>query len=1018
MRFELLGPLRVLADGGEVPLRAGRERVLLAMLLLHADRAVPVDLLVEELWPGEQPRSARNQLQACVSRLRRRLAQAGLPDDLVITDAAGYRLRVDPDRVDAYEFRTLLADARAAGRPEQARDRYRAAAALWRGPALAGVDGPEVRRSAAALEEERVQSLQECLGVELALGMAGELVGELTELVQRYPYREGLHAALMRALYQAGRPADALAAFRRARQLLRDELGTDPGDELQQLHRSILNRDPALGAVQPTVAPSNPIGIVPRELPAEPPCFVDRDEETAAVREALLPVDRDALRRPPVVVLYGAGGVGKSALAVRVAHEVADGFSGGQLYVDLCGSTPGMRPLTTVEVLGRFLRRLGVAPDQIPSDEAEAAALFRSATADRYLLLLLDNAASKAQVQLLLPNSTHCAILVTSRHPLPTLDVARRQRVEVLPDAHGVSLLAELAGELDSDTDAARRIIAASGGLPLAIRVAAGRLACRPDLPTAEYADRLADSSRRLDELQLDDLAVRASISISYDEFRLSPDLLDRLAARAFRMLGLLHVPDISCGVVGAMLAESDSEMVRVALDRLVDAQLIEPVVGLRYRLHDLVRLVASEHAAEDGEPGENENAVERAVAFYTGGLWRAQRTLRPTNVPLFGYPPALYNVSLPTFSTSADARRWIDVELPSLSAALEQAVATPARRFAAWLGYALWSRLDAACEWREAHRMSRLMLDSVSERDYPELTACALLLHGRSEACLGHYELSRGYLEKALRSMRDMENHAGVVATLNGLGIVEEWGGEPEAALSRYVEALAIAERHDLADLVVAVLNNVSVSHSLLGQLDRAAAAAQRAIVICATRVENPAGRSTALGNAASLYCLLGDCVSAVRCANEALELAEIAGERRECEILIVRSEAYRQLGCLSEAFNDVEAALSLARTRDYRFAMAAAQEQLARILEAMGRNSEATQTRTQATDAYERTRVASQDAMIRLLLTHGRSGGVATFETLRQVPFGVGAHQASSRSATEATVDGALEQSGYTAG
>jgi hypothetical protein len=228
-------------------------------------------------------------------------------------------------------------------------------------------------------------------------------VGELTELVQRYPYREGLHAALMRALYGAGRPADALAAFRRARQLLRDELGTDPSDELQRLHHAILNRDPALEPVGSAVLPPNPPTSIPRELPVEPTCFVGRVDEAARVREALLPVDRDARRRPSVVVLYGPGGVGKSALAVRVAHEVVGEFPDGQLYVDLCGSTPGMRPLTAVEVLGRFLRRLGVAPDQIPTDEAEAAALFRSVATDQRLLLVLDNAAGKDQVAGLIP---------------------------------------------------------------------------------------------------------------------------------------------------------------------------------------------------------------------------------------------------------------------------------------------------------------------------------------------------------------------------------------------------------------------------------------------------------------------------------------------------------------------------------------------------------------------------------------------------------------------------------------
>jgi DNA-binding SARP family transcriptional activator len=586
---------------------------VLATLALNAGRTVAVETLTEAIWSGSPPSSARNQIQTCVSQLRRQLAAAGLPQ-VIDTVAAGYRLESDRVEVDAHRFRAQVAQARAAaadGRADDAREAYRAAVGLWRGPVLPGVESNLVRELAGGLDAERVQALEECLEVELTLGGAGELVAELTELVRRYPYRERLHAALMRALYRAGRTAEALAAFRHARQLFHDELGTEPGEELQRLHQAILNRDADPGLARRPPAGRRPV----QELPVEVSGFVGRAPEMVWVRAALAP-GRPGRRRPPVVVLFGPGGTGKSALAVRVAHELASEFPDGQLYVDLCGSTPGMRPLPPVEVLGRFLRRLGVHPSEVPSGEAEAAALFRSVAASRRLLLLLDNAADRDQVAGLIPGTAGCAVLVTSRHPLSTLDADERRRVEALPDSDGLALLAGLTGRLAAEPVAARQIVALCGGLPLAIRIAAGRLAGRPDLTGAEYARRLADRSRRLDELQLDDLAVRASIRTSYDALLGDDDPAGRLAARAFRMLGLLHVPDVAPPVVAAMLAQSEVDRARAALDRLVDAQLVEPVAGGRYRLHDLVRLVAAERAAEEETGIDREQSLFRAIAF------------------------------------------------------------------------------------------------------------------------------------------------------------------------------------------------------------------------------------------------------------------------------------------------------------------------------------------------------------------------------------------------------------------
>jgi DNA-binding SARP family transcriptional activator/DNA polymerase III delta prime subunit len=975
MRFEVLGPLRIRTDQGDVAITARRERVLVALLLLQADRAVPVDQLVEALWSDRPPHSARNQIQACVSQLRRRLTDAGAPGDVIVTEPIGYRLRVDLRQVDVHEFRALLREARAAvaaGRYSEARDGYRAAVELWRGPVLAGIDSVEVARTAAALDEEHAQALQERIEVELRLGGAGELVAELTDLVQRYPYREGLQAALMRALYRAGRQADALAAFRQARRLLRDELGAEPGEELQRLHHAILNRtaDLETGAV---AAISDPVRAlpVPRELPLDASCFVSRQEEIVQIRDALTPTRHAAGHRPALVVLYGPGGVGKSALAVRAAHELVGEFPDGQLYVDMCGSTPGMRPLSPMEVLARFLRRLGVVPEQVPPDPTEAAALFRSAIAERRLLLVLDNAADSGQVAPLLPGTGTCAVLVTSRLPLSSLDVDHRLRLGVLPAADGLALLRGLTGDLDPE--AAKRIVTLSDGLPLAIRIAAGRLACRPDLPAAEYAARLADRSRRLDELQLDDLAVRASIRTSYDALLSDGDRIGSLAARAFRMLGLLHAPDVGSGVIAAMLAQPVQD-VRAALDRLIDAQLVEPVGAERCGLHDLVRLVAAEQARADATPDDRERALARAVAYYTGALWRAEVTLSPTRNRPYGDPRLPPDVPLPSFGSPAEARTWIDDELPSLVGVLEQAAGSGAAvRYLTWLSHALWTVLDMRCEWPTAYRMSQLVLDAAKERGDRELMACGLLLHGRSEACLGNYQVAATHLERALGIARDLESHLSVVLVLNGLGIVEVRRGEPAAALAYYREALDLARRHGWTNLTAVVLNNMSASYARLEQLDRADAAVAEAAAIVG--VEDHAIRATTVMNLAAIHCIRGDGPTAARYADEALRLSRETGDRvRQCEALVVRSQANRRGGRLLDAASDADAALTLARASGYRFMVAAAQHQRAAILAALGREPEAADARSRADEAYAQLRGTFRDGMIALVLAHDR--------------------------------------------
>lgn len=974
MRFQILGPLRVHVGDREVAITAPRERVALALLLLHAGETVSVVQLVDAIWPDNPPHTARNQVQASVSRLRRLLSSVGSPDGVIVTELGGYRLWLDRHDVDLHEFRTLLADARTAvaiGNLDEARDRYRAAVGSWRGSAFAGIESVELARVADALEEERIQAYEECLQVELSLDPPGQLVAELTELVSRHPYREGMRGTLMRALYRAGRPAEALEQYERLRRLLRDELGTEPGEQLQRLHKALLNQDPDLDKppVPPRPTPASP---AVRELPAEPSRFVGRDEEIARVRAALLPPDRADHRRPSVVVVYGPGGIGKSALAIRVAHDVAAEYPDGQLYVDLCGSTPGMRPLTPVEVLGRFLRRLGVAPDQIPADQSEAAALFRSLAAERRLLLVLDNTAGVDQVTPLLPGSPTCGVLVTSRHPLASLDADYRLRLGVLADTEGLVLLTGVTNRLASEPEAAQSILALSGGLPLAIRIAAGRLACRPDLSGTEYARRLADRSRRLDEFQLEDLAVRASIRTSYDALLSDGRPAGALAARAFRMLGLLHVPDVAPGVVAAMLSEQDIEVARAALDRLVDAQLLEPFGHGRYRLHDLVRLVATESAISDEKPSARKSAMSRAISYYTGALWSAVRAIQPARASPFGIPTFADHVGFPRFGEPRQANAWIDSELSNLVSALEQVLShdgTPSQ-LVVWLGYDLWRSLDSRCEWQRAHEMSSHLLTAAELRNDLMLEGCGLLLYGRSEACLGRYETAKVYLKRALSAMRRLDDPPGAALTLIALGIVSSRCGDSVTAWSSYSEALDLANDHRLGDLAAVVLTNMSVCLASLGRLEQALRSADQSAAISA-EMESLDVFASALNNTAAVHCLRGDYALAVRYATRSLALGGQVGHRpTEYESLLTRSEAYRGLGRFTDAIADAQRVLERARVDRYRYVEAAAKRVLSKILAAMGRDAEAAHADRSANEAYAGLADVFRDPMTELVI------------------------------------------------
>lgn len=613
LRFQLLGPMRI--QSGVTPLRiaAPKQRTLLAMLLAHAGRPVPVSSLVAEVWDERPPSSAVANLRTYLMRLRHLLSPDGHPDEeRLVTADGGYLLRVEPAEFDLARFEAASVRARRfceRGKLEAAHDEFATALALWRGTPIEDVPlGPALREVAAHLTERYLNTVEEFTEVQFALGRHAAAAERLRALTVRHPLREGLRGRLMVALYRCGDVAGALDAFRTARQALADELDVEPGPELRQLHQAILRREPDVAPPGASVLGRRP-RPQPRQLPREPAVFTGRSAELSLAGQVLgrddPPLSTTGPATPPpwdagggsrVLALHGPAGAGKSALALRAAHLAAGHYSDGHLYSDLQGCAPELAPLRPEEVLGRFLRALGVPPGDVPAGQAEAAAVYQSMLADRRVLVFLDNAADAAQVAPLLPAGGGCAAVVTSRPMLSTLDAAHVS-VGMLGPAESVRMLALLTGEarVAAEPAAAADIALLCGHQPLALRIAAARLAGRPDWSLARFAERLRDRGRRLDELQTAGLSVRSSFEASLAALRECPG--QDVALRAFRLFGAADLPEIGLARAAELLGVA-AEEAEAALDELMKARLLELIDADRFRMHELLRIFAGELAA------------------------------------------------------------------------------------------------------------------------------------------------------------------------------------------------------------------------------------------------------------------------------------------------------------------------------------------------------------------------------------------------------------------------------------
>jgi DNA-binding SARP family transcriptional activator/Tfp pilus assembly protein PilF len=897
LHVAILGPMSVRRGEEPVQLRAPVQRALLGLLALQPGQAIPGAEVVEALWGEDPPPTHPALLHSHVARLRRLLEPdrpAGAPAQTVRRDAGGYRLclALPGEQLDLARFDELLAAAdraRGAGDRGSALELLAEALGCWRGPLLADADpSGRLRRHPAgvAASQRRVAAAVALGDLAADLGRQQRAIALLEPLAREEPLHEGLAARLMLALARSGEQAAALRLFTDVRTRLADELGVDPGDELQAAHLRVLRGEPrptpvtagngvAAAPDGPAAAarPDSPRSPAPAQLPATIASFTGRDEQLAELA-ALLDAG-DGTAAVSTIVIAGTAGVGKTALALRFAHRLRHRYPDGQLFVDLRGYAP-TPPLRPVQAMAHLLAALGVEPDAIPVDQDDAAGLYRSQLAGRRLLILLDNAHQPDQIRPLLPGTAGCLVLVTSRDRLGGLvarDDARRLLLDVLTPREAVDLLARILGRdrVAAQPDAAAELARACAHLPLALRIAAANLADHPDRPIAAYVADLR-AGDRLDGLTVpgdEHGAVRATFDLSYR--RLPAD-----ARSLFRRLGLLPGPDATAPAAAALAgAATTAEQAQRLLRRLADAHLLDQPDPGRFAFHDLLRDYAAERARHDDGDADRDEALGRLLDFYLASTTAAAALLYPTMVRL---PPPAVGASRPWpmgFGAHADAVAWLDAERPNLLAAIQRA-AGRGRPDVAWL------LADALRGYFVSRRFNVDWLVAV-----------------------------QAAVAAATRADRDDARAAMHLS----LGDFHQLGGRLPQAIEDYTSALELADKAGWAECQAPILNNLGCTLSGLGRLEEAADHHTRALALHRGSGQ-PGYQANNLVNLGILKWELGRPAQAIDDYTQALALAAAVGSR-DCEAAARCSlgTAFRVLGRLGDAEEQISLGLLLNR-------------------------------------------------------------------------------------------------------
>ncbi|EST27168.1 AfsR/SARP family transcriptional regulator [Streptomyces niveus] len=924
----MLGPLELWAKGRRYRLGSPQERRILAILLVAEGRAVPVSRLIDQAWDGAPPPSAVDTLRSYISRLRSRLRIAS--DDQLRLEflSRTYSLKVAPEAVDLLQFRQLCRQGRQAterGDIETAIPLFRRAEALRRAEPLADLTGLWAASVRERLREELREVTETRIRLELSQGRHAQLISELKELANHTPVVEPVVADLMTALYRCGRPAESLAAYRTARRRLREEVGLEPSHDLQQLHEQILRRAPSLLQHTTSVRPRpTPLDNLPRDIPE----FTGREEEIGLLMDKL--GGRGIPTALPLAVVHGMPGVGKTRLAIRVVNLLRDRYQDGRVYLNL-RSHGGEYPLDPGNALAALLTMLGLPPGNLPAELDERAALWRELMARRKAIVVLDDAHDASQVRPLLPGTSGCSVLVTSRHRLTDLEGSWSLPLEVPSPSQASDLFTRIAGSARiTDRDALRRVVDLCGCHPLALHLAAARLRHRVSRGIEDLAEQLAEAPSLLDEIDAP-AGISAAFGFCYAELKSEHRLL-------FHRLSLHPGPDITVGVAAA-LVDTDAVGARHSLDALLDGHLIEESGRDRVRLHDLLRAFGHSMGAREDPENERNAAVERMLDRYLADAVRADRLAHPHRPRLdLPMPASARGASLSTrIHTADEGKAWLDLERANLLAAARMA-SVRSRRHALLFPHVLAHSFMAWGAWEAGTELYSVSLDAARGCEDPVVTAqllveTAALLWSRGAhndaltratraLAIGQernreviqaqalFEMGRAHListrrteavecfGRALVLYRAADNTAGEAETLNLLGIALCHAGRYQEATERFRTALEIHTH--IGDRLgqAKTLNNVGEVSGILGRHAEARSYYDRSLSLV-RRIGGRSQLSNLYTNIGNTCRATGDSEESLSHYRRALNLYRETGDPRgEADVLICIGTTYLETG------------------------------------------------------------------------------------------------------------------------
>jgi tetratricopeptide (TPR) repeat protein/DNA-binding SARP family transcriptional activator len=854
-------------------------------------------------------------MRTYVMRLRRALGPVGAR---VVSRPRGWAIVLHgPEECDLAEVEHLWRAARAVA---ESRDWTRTSALLvqalsyWRGDPL--TDVPSVvlaRRDAARLSELRLQLTEARIDAELRLGRHAGLVMELRRLTGEHPLREHLRALLMLACYRSGQQAAALEEYRDAHRTLVRELGVAPGPELQRMHQRILAADPDLAVRSPGEAalvhagPGQPPDPhVPRQLPAAPPSFTGRAAELRMLGRLL----NEAAGTVVITAVGGTAGVGKTALAVHWAHQVAGRFPDGQLYVNLRGYDPD-QPVTAANALARFLRALGVPGQDIPPGEDERAARYRSRLAGKHMLIVLDNAGSAGQVRPLLPGTPSCAVVVTSRDALAGLvarDGAARLDLDLLPLQDAAGLLRALIGaRVDADPGAAVLLAEQCSRLPLALRVAAELAGTRDDVPLARLADELADQQQRLSLLDAGGdpcTAIRAVFSWSYRH-------LDTVAAQTFRLAGVHPGADFGPHAVAALTSTPLDQSCRV-LDLLARKHLIQQPSPGRYSMHDLLRAYARELAAAHDDQDVQDTALTRLLDHYLhtaaaamDTVYPAERHRRPR------IPPT--RTPAPPVTEPAAALAWLDAERANLVAVTAHAAGHGWPAHAIRLAPTLYRYLSAGSYCQEAIVIYTHACAAARQTGDHAAEATALNYAAGVYWQQSRYQQATDHLQQTLALSRQAGDRGREADALANLGVTCNAQGRYQEALTLYAQALDVYREAGDLHGEMSCLGNLGETEERQGRYQQAARYHHQCLAI-ARRTDDRIGEGAALLNLGTVRMRQGDLQQADGYLRQGLAFYGETGDRyRQADALTRIGDVRLRQGRPQEACDRIREGLAL---------------------------------------------------------------------------------------------------------